>query len=91
MQEVRNLPATEIEAKMTGSSTNADITKPDQVRVHFFLTTRAAIVEEQDIGVMSVPPLAQVGTLFLPLNSEKDRPTTLRRQRPRPWQQTQMR
>ena len=65
VKRVRNLPATGSVAKMTGSSMNVDTTKRDQVRVHFFLTTPVAIVEEQDIGAMSVPPLLMVGTLPL--------------------------
>ena len=65
VKRVRNLPATENVAKMTGSRMNADTTKLDQVRVHFSLTTPVATVEKQDIGAMSVPPLSMVGTLPL--------------------------
>ena len=72
VQEFRNLPATGIEAKMTGSSMTVATTSHAPVRAHFFQKTRAAIVGKQDIGVMSVPPLVQVGALFLPLNGERE-------------------
>ena len=90
VKEFRNLPATEIEAKMTGSSMTADTISHAPVRAHFFQKIRAAIAGRQDTGAMSIPPsLAWPLSIrdrapFLPRNGERDKPSALRRQRPMP-------
>ena len=97
VQEDRNLPATGIEAKITGRSTTVVTISHASVRAHSFHQTRAAIAERQDTGAMSVPlslvwllslldrPLPTLDrTLFPPQNSERERTIALLRQKPMP-------
>ena len=94
VQEDRNLPATGIEAKMTGRSMTVVTISHAPVLAHSFHQTRAAIAERQDTGAMSVPlslvwllssldrPLSTRDRTLLPLrSSERERMTALLRQK----------